>query len=321
MFKIGNIEVANRVVLAPLAGISDLAFRLIVRSYGCGLVYTEMISEMGLIYGQKKTLQLADTTEESSPVSVQLFGFEAENVARAASIVENMGADIIDINMGCPTPKIVKNGEGAALMLDIPRAKRIIKEVVNTVKIPVTIKMRKGWDEDLSCFNLAIAAQEAGVQAIAIHPRSRMQFYSGKADWDLIKALKKQVQVPLIGNGDIWTADDAVRMIDYTDCDAVMIARGALGNPFIIREAVALVEENRKIEAAGIEERLETAIKHMDLAVKYKGEKTAIREMRKHVSWYIKGMRGAAKLRLEINKANTREEMLQAISKIKAANE
>lgn len=315
MFSIGKVTLENRVIQAPMAGVSDRAFRILSRSFGCGLTFSEMISDKGLVYGQKRTFELVDTGSEMRPIAVQIFGAQPDYVAKAAQIVENLGADIIDINMGCPASKVVKNGEGAALLQDIPLAEQIIKAVVEAVKVPVTVKMRKGWShEDQSCVRLAEAAQQAGACAVTIHPRARVQFYAGQSDWDTIKKVKERLDIPVIGNGDIWQAEDAVKMMEQTGCDAVMIGRGSMGNPFIFRETVALLERGEKIEPPTVEERLSVAVKHLDLAIADKGEEIAVREMRKHMCWYIKGLRGAARIRADINKACTRKEMLEAIS-------
>jgi len=317
MFYIGSVKIINRVVAAPLAGISDKAFRIIVKSIGCGLVFTEMISDMGLVYEQERTQRMANISEEEPPVAVQIFGSDGSYMAKAAVIVEKMGADIIDINMGCPTPKIIKNGEGAALMLDIKKSRAIIREIVQAVKVPVTVKMRKGWDDsNINCIELAGVAEQEGACAVTLHPRTRMQFFSGQADWDMIKEVKKQVGIPVIGNGDIWSASDALKMIDYTGCDGVMIGRAAMGNPFIFREAVELLENGKEIPPATLEERINMAIRHLDLTCKYKSEAIAIREMRKHFAWYTRGMRGAAKIREKINRAATRDELISAVKEI-----
>lgn len=321
MFFIGDVSLDNRVLSAPLAGVTDKAFRIIIKSFGCGLVFSEMISDKGLVYDQERTHQIADISDEVKPVAIQIFGAEPEYMARAAVIVQEKGADIIDINMGCPAPKVVKNGEGSALMLDIPRSRQIIRQVVKAVKVPVTIKMRRGWDKEDSCMELAAAACEEGAKAITVHPRSRGQFYSGKADWDIIRAVKRIANIPVIGNGDIWIAQDAVRMMEETACDAVMIARGAMGNPFIFRETIDLLEHGRRIDSPSVEERMKTAVKHLDLAIGFKGEKVAVREMRKHMAWYTKGLRAAAKFREMINMADTRDEMLEVVKLIKAAND
>jgi len=317
MLKIGNITIRNRVVAAPLAGVTDKAFRLILKSFGCGLVYTEMISDKGLIYQQRRTLEMSDTSGEERPVAVQIFGSEIKPMVEAAQIVAARGADIIDINMGCPTPKIVKNGEGAALMGDINKSRQIIKEVVQATDKPVSVKMRKGWDDNnITCFKLAEAAEREGACAVTIHPRTRMQFFSGKADWSIIKEMVNRVSIPVIGNGDIECAEDAQHMLEETGCDAVMIGRAALGNPFIYRETVELLENGRHISTASIQERVTTAIKHLNLACDIKGEAVAVREMRKHFSWYVKGIPGAAKLRNTINRATTRDELINLVKQL-----
>ncbi|HPT68709.1 MAG TPA: tRNA dihydrouridine synthase DusB [Syntrophomonas sp.] len=317
VFKIGDLELENRVVAAPLAGITDRAFRIILKSMGCGLVFTEMVSDMGLLYNSSKSRQIADPGGDIGPVAVQIFGSDPEAMAQAAQMVETMGAAVIDINMGCPTPKIVRNGEGAALMLDPERSREIIRSVVAAVKVPVSVKMRKGWDDEhCNYLQMGEIAVAEGVQAITLHPRTRMQFFSGQADWQAIAVLKSQVPVPVIGSGDINKAEDAVRMIAETGCDAVMIGRAALGNPFIIRETVALLEHGRKIAALSQKEKINIAIRHLDLAIQNKGESTAVREMRKHISWYTKGMPAAARLRDRINHAVTRQEMMDILESL-----
>lgn len=317
MFKIGNLVLENRVVTAPLAGVTDRAFRLILKSMGCGLVFTEMVSDLGLIYNSSKSRKIANPDGEPEPVAVQIFGSNPETMGQAAQIVENLGAAVIDINMGCPTPKIVRNGEGAALMLEPELCGRIIRSVTAAVQVPVTVKIRKGWDDaHVNYLQIAEIAVAEGVKAITLHPRTRMQFFSGQADWDAIATLKSYMPVPVIGNGDIRTAEDAARMVDKTGCDAVMIGRGALGNPFIIRETVALLEYGRIISPSSPAEKIKLAIRHLQLAIEDKGESTAVREMRKHISWYIKGMPAAARLREQINQAATREEMLAILESL-----
>jgi len=317
VFKIGDLELENRVVAAPLAGITDRAFRIILKSMGCGLVFSEMVSDMGLLYNSSKSRQIADPGSDIGPVAVQIFGSNPEVMAQAAQMVETMGAAVIDINMGCPTPKIVRNGEGAALMLDPERSREIIRSVVAAVKVPVSIKMRKGWDDEhCNYLQMGEIAVSEGVKAITLHPRTRLQFFSGQADWQAIATLKHQVPVPVIGSGDISKAEDAVRMIDETGCDAIMIGRAALGNPFIIRETVALLEHGRKIAALSSTEKINIDIRHLDLAIQNKGESTAVREMRKHISWYTKGMPAAARLRDRINHAVTRQEMMDILESL-----
>jgi nifR3 family TIM-barrel protein len=317
VFFIGKQKIENRVCAAPMAGVSDKAYRILARDFGCGLVCSEMVSDKGLVYGQGRTSKIADSSGEERPVAVQIFGSEAESMAVAARIAEEMGADIIDINMGCPTPKIVKNGEGAALMLDIAKSRAIVREVLRVVKVPVSVKMRKGWDENsINCLELAQALEEEGVAAVCLHPRSRQQFFSGLADWNLIKEMKKELKIPVIGNGDIWSADDARRMIDFTGCDAVMIGRAALGNPFIFRETLELLEYNRRLPPPSREEKLQTATRHLDLVCQFKSEAVAVREMRKHFAWYIKGLPGATRVRQEINHAASRDELLFALNSL-----
>jgi len=309
MFKIGHVEIPNRIVAAPMAGVTDRAYRHMAQLFSCGLGFSEMISDMGLIYGQAKTRQLAERSG-NQPLALQIFGSQLEPMVKGALILEELGADLIDINMGCPTPKIVKNGEGAALMLDLPQAREIIREIVRAVQIPVTVKMRKGWnDGDKTCIELAGMAEVEGASAVTLHPRSRTQFFSGHSDWEMIKIVKKNLSIPVIGNGDIWSADDALRMIEETGCDAVMIGRAALGNPFIFRETVELVEHGRRILPPTIEERIAAAYQHLELACSFKGETVAVREMRKHLAWYTRGMRGAARIRETINQATTRQQI------------
>jgi len=315
MFKIGDVCIDNEVIAAPMAGVTDRAFRIILKSFGAGLVVSEMISDMGLVHQQERTLRMVDISGETPPVAVQIFGSQPEPLAIAARQVENSGAAIIDINMGCPTPKIVKNGEGSALMRDIPHSRKIIRAVVDAVKVPVTVKMRLGWDtENTNCLELAQAAQEEGAAAVTLHARTRDQYYSGTADWSYIRQLKQHLTIPVIGNGDVWSAEDALRMKEETGCDAVMIGRATMGNPFIIRESVALLEKNLPLEPPTAEERISTAIKHLELVCEFKGEAVGVREMRKHFSWYIKGMHGAARLREEINRATTRQQLIDLIS-------
>ncbi len=313
MFRIGQVGIANQVLVAPMAGVTDKAFRVIAKSYGCGLVCTEMISDMGLVYGQSRTHRIADTSGEERPVMVQIFGSQPLTMGKAAEIAALQGADIIDINMGCPTPKIVRNGEGAALMLDLDRCREIFRAVVRAAPVPVTVKMRKGWDESRpTCLELAQIAEQEGIAAITLHPRTRMQFFAGKSDWFMIKAVKELVKIPVIGNGDINSAVDARRMMALTGCDAVMLGRAVLGNPFLIRETVELLSRGQSLPPPTQAERIETALRHLELAIEYKGEWVAVREMRKQLAWYIKGRPGASELRSRLNQASSQEE-IQAI--------
>lgn len=310
MVKIGNVELKNRVAAAPMAGYTDKAFRIILQSFGCGLVYTEMISAKALIYRQEKTLAIADVSDEEPPVAVQIFGSEPDTMAAAARLVVELGADIVDINMGCPIPKIVRSGEGAALMRDPERAAEMVAAVAEAVAVPVTVKIRAGWDaQNINCCQVAALAAEAGAEAIAIHPRTREQLYSGRADWELIRQVKEQVSVPVIGNGDILSAADARQMIDYTGCDLVMIGRGCLGNPFLMREAISYIEHGTILPPAAPSEKLAAARHHLKLACRFKGADRGTREMRKHLAWYIKGFPYAASTRVRINQAHTPQEL------------
>ncbi len=308
--KIGSVQLDNSVISAPMAGITDRAYRILAREAGCGLVCTEMVSDQALLYGNPKTCRLLDISGEAGPICMQIFGSDAAYMADAAEIVEKRGAGIIDINMGCPTPKIVKNGEGAALMKEPEKAAAIVKAVVGRVKVPVTVKMRKGWDENsINAVELAQVVVDAGAAAVTVHGRTRSQFFAGKADWDIIAAVKQAVDVPVIGNGDIWTPQDALAMLQGTGCDGIMIGRAALGNPWVFSQAVHFLETGELLPGPTSEEKIVMALRHFDLLVEVKGERTAIWEMRKHAAWYVKGLRGAARLRERVNRAQTVDEL------------
>lgn len=307
--RIGEVWIPNRIVLAPMAGITDKAFRLIARAHGCGLVYTEMVSAKALTYNNQKTRSLLDLTGEQPPIAVQLFGSEPEVMAEGASIAVQEGADIVDVNMGCPVPKIVRNGEGSALLADPGKACRIVRAIADAVNVPVTVKMRIGWDRsNIVATDLAKRLEEAGASAIAVHGRTRDQYYSGKADWNAIREVKKAVTVPVIGNGDIWVPADAARMLEETGCDAVMLGRGVLGNPWLVSNTLRFLNGEEPV-MVGEEQKIQAAIRHLDLAIELKGERAAVLEMRKHLAWYLKGLPHTAHLKESIFKAKTRAEI------------
>lgn len=311
MFRIGAHEFANNVIAAPMAGVTDKANRIVAASFGCGLTFTEMISDQALLGGNAKTAQMLDLSGEMPQSVVQLFGARPENMGPAARRLEELGVRIIDINMGCPTPKIIRNGEGAALARDLKRARAVLRAVIRSVGVPVTVKMRKGWSEtEINCVDLARMAEEEGAAAVTVHPRTRDQFYGGKADWAWIKAVKQAVSIPVIGNGDIFAAADARAMIEQTGCDAVMIARGALGFPFLFRDAAAVLTGQPLPPAPTVDERLSVALHHFDLVSAEKGPDRAQVEMRKHFAWYTRGIPGAAKARDQINQARSRSELV-----------
>lgn len=308
--SIGDVSLGNRTVLAPMAGVTDRAFRQLVQEAGCGLLCAEMISDKALVHNNARTGAMLELDPAQHPISVQLVGSEPETMARAARIIQARGADIIDINMGCPAPKVVRNGEGAALMRNPVRAARIVDAVVRAVSRPVTVKIRKGWNEDeVNAVQVAGLAVAAGAAAVAVHARTRNQFYSGHADWAIIRAVRDAVDVPVIGNGDVWTPEDARRMLDETGCDAVMIGRGALGNPWLFSRIVHYLATGSLLPEPGPAERVAMAIRHLGLLVRFKGEYTGVREMRKHGSWYLRGLPGAARARVRLNAAQSEREM------------
>lgn len=306
--NIGNVEIKNNIFLAPMAGITDVTFRKICKSYGVGVTYSEMVSAKGLYYNDKKTASLMQTDETEDIVSIQIFGSDPKIMAEIAPRVEEMGVSFIDINMGCPTPKIVNNGDGSALMKNPQLAGEIVYNVSKAVSVPVTVKIRKGWQDD-SAVEMAKVLEEGGAAAITVHGRTKEQFYSGKADWDTIKNVKNAVKIPVIGNGDIWMAEDAKAMMEYTGCDGVMVGRGSEGNPFIFRQIKELFEQGEVTYFPSNNERVETAIKHTRMLVENKGELRGIKEARKHISWYIKGMKDSSQVRTEVFKTTTLAEI------------
>ena len=312
-FKIGNVELQNNLILAPMAGITDLPFRSICKEYGPGLVCTEMVSSKAIFYGDEKTKLLLNTEGEKRPISMQIFGSDAETMGFAANEISKI-ADIIDINMGCPAPKVVKNGDGSKLLLDLEKAKEIIETVVKNSSVPVTVKFRKGWNsENVVACEMAKIAEKAGASAITIHGRTREEFYTGKADLSIIKQVKQYVNIPVIGNGDIIDEESALRMFEETGVDGIMIGRGAMGNPWIFKNIKHYLETGEKLEQPTQKEKLEIIKKHIDLAVKDKGENIAIKEMRKHLACYIKSMQDASKIREKINKIETRDELVKTL--------
>lgn len=301
--KIGNIEFKNNVFLAPMAGVTDISFRGLCKEQGCGLVYTEMVSAKALYYGSDNTKKLLRISEEEKPVAVQIFGNDPDIMAKVVEENFNSRDDIciVDVNMGCPAPKIVKNGEGSALMKDPKLAAEIIKKLKAVSSKPVTAKFRRGFDNDnLNAVEFALALEDAGADAIAIHGRTRKQMYEGKADWNIIKEIKEKVNIPVIGNGDVFTPEDALNMKKLTNCDAIMVARGSMGNPWIFKQ-IQRVLEGKELKEITPEEKIDMCIRHYELAIKNDGYHKAIREMRKHASWYIKGLPNCTELRNKMN--------------------
>ena len=315
--KIGNIETKNNVFLAPMAGVTDLVFRVICKEMDCGMVYSEMVSAKGVQHNNKNTKELLKVDERERPVAMQMFGSDPEIMAEMArKLNEYEDIDILDINMGCPAPKIVKNGEGSALTLNPKLVGEIISAVSKASEKPVTVKFRKGFDDQhLNALEIGKIAEESGAKAVTIHGRTREQYYAGKADWDIIKALIEEIKtIPVIGNGDIFTPADAKKMLEYTGCDAVMIGRGSQGNPFIFKRTVEYLENGVLLPEPTWEDRLDIAEKHMDMLADYKGEVIGIREMRKHLGWYIKGLPHSAEMRVKINATSGRENMRDVLN-------
>ena len=295
--KIGNVEIKKTAVLAPMASVADRAYRILNREFGASYTVSELISSKGLCYSDRKTEELCKITEKERPCALQLFGNEPEFMAKAVKIIEKYEPDIIDINMGCPVPKVAGNGSGAALMKDIALSAEIVRAVKAESKVPVTVKIRKGWDEDhVNAVEFAVAMEEAGADAVTVHGRTRNQMYSGKSDMNIIKEVKNAVSIPVIGNGDIASLDDALRMYDYTGCDLVMIGRATYGNPWIFKEIDSYFE-GKPFTPPDLETRLETMLYHLRLAMSDKPEHIAIQEARKHFAWYLTGMYGAASFR------------------------
>lgn len=304
--KIGDLELENNIILAPMAGVTDLPFRIVCKKYGRpGLVCNEMVSAKAIVYEDEKTRLMLNRQNEKPPISMQIFGSEPDVMGQAAKEVSQI-SDILDVNMGCPAPKVVKNGDGSRLLQNLSLVGEIVREVVKNSEKPVTVKIRKGWDnEHIIAVEAAKIIEEAGANAIVVHGRTRDEFYSGQADWDIIRQVKEAVKIPVIGNGDIKSEEDALRMFEETNVDGIMIGRGALGNPWIFKKIAYYLEHGEKLPEISNEEKYKVILEHYDLLEKEKGEYTATREIRKHIAWYVKGMKNATVIRDEINRVES----------------
>lgn len=315
--QIGNVKLVNPVVLAPMAGVSDRPFRMLAKEMGCSLVFTEMVSAKGLLFASPQSLPIAMFTEEERPVGIQLFGGDPDVLAEGALIAEGLNPDLLDINMGCPVRKVAGRGEGCALMRDPEKVYRIVSAVTRVVQLPVTVKMRKGWNEaTVNAAEIALAAQEAGAAAVTVHGRTAEQGYKGYADWKIIARVKEALAIPVIGSGDIRRPQDAARMLAETGCDAAMIGRGALGNLWLIKRAVHYLATGELLPEPNDSERIRMALLHLSMLTKARGEQAGVRVMRKHAAWYLKGMWGAARVRSFIMQAETQLEMEKFLSSL-----
>ena len=313
-YRIGPVKLKNQLILAPMAGVTDLPYRLLCKEQGCALVYTEMVSAKAILYRNKNTKSLLEVADGEGPVAVQLFGSDPKIMSDIAALIQDGPYDIIDVNMGCPVPKIVNNGEGSALMKTPDLAYEILSAMVKAVRKPVTVKFRKGFDDShVNAVEFARAAEAAGVAAVAVHGRTREQYYSGSADWDIIRRVKEAVSIPVIGNGDIFTPQDARRMLEETGCDFLMLARGVRGNPWLFQRTLHYLETGELLPPPGRDEVKEMILKHARLQLQYKGEYVGVRELRKHVAWYTTGLAHSASLRQEINQAETMEDLKKLI--------
>lgn len=320
-WKIGNVKISNQVVLAPMAGICNSAYRQICKDMGCGLIYAEMVSDKAITYSNQKTIDMLYMTEKERPISQQIFGSDKESFVEAAKFIEKeMKPDIIDINMGCPVPKVaVRAQAGSALLKDPDKIFDIVSSVVSAVNVPVTVKIRSGWDSNhINAVEVAKVIEKAGASAICVHPRTRSQGYSGKADWNIIKEVKENVSIPVIGNGDIKSPEDAKRMLEETKCDAVMIGRGVLGNPWLIKNIVNYLDGKEVIDVS-IVDRIDMCLKHLKLLDSLKNEKLACLEIRNHISWYFKGIKGANELKNKVYQTTSIHDIILLLNEFKEA--
>lgn len=315
-WSIGNVKIKNQVVLAPMAGICNSSFRRICKEMGCGLVYAEMVSDKAIAYHNQKTIGMLYMTEEERPITQQIFGSDKDSFVKAAKyIYENMRPDIIDINMGCPVPKVaVRAQAGSALLKSPEKIYDIVKAVVDTVPIPVTVKIRSGWDQNhINAVEVAKIVEKAGASAICVHPRTRNQGYSGKSDWNIIKEVKENVSIPVIGNGDIKTKEDAKKMLDETGCDAIMIGRGVLGNPWLIKETIEYLDKKASISTPSIVDKIDMCIKHLQYLEETKNEKLACLEIRNHIGWYLKGIKNSTEIKNMVYKTSSIRDIMQIL--------
>lgn len=318
-WKIKDLEIKNRIVFAPMAGVSNISYRQIIKEMGAGLIYSEMISTLGIKYNGKKTIDLINFEETERPISIQIFGSDIDSFVNAAKYIEeNFHPDIIDINMGCPVPKVaIKSQAGSALLKDPDKIYEIVKNVVENTNTPITVKIRSGWDEkNINAVEVAKKIEKAGASAVAIHARTRSQGYSGKANWDIIKEVKASVNIPVIGNGDITTIYEAEKMLKETKCDAIMIGRATLGNPWFIKECVEYIENGKIINKPTDKEKIDMILHHYNLLKKYTNERTALLEIRTHALWYLKGIPGTKEIKTKICQAKTEEEFLKIVNDI-----